>query len=428
MTKRPATPQQAGAHFTAPHFAPSGSSTSLFTASDSVASPAASSDTIASRLSLIPSPTRAPQIEIVVPVYNEQAVLDRSIRRLHRFLSTSMPFAWRVVIADNASTDATAEIAHDLAHRLPNVELIRVPMKGRGRALRAAWMNSDAEVLCYMDVDLSTDLRALLPLAAGLISGHSDVAIGTRLAAGSRVARGHKREFISRSYNRLLRLTLRARFSDAQCGFKAVRADVARRLLPSVADNGWFFDTELLVLAQREGLRIHEVAVDWTDDPDSRVDIVSTALGDLRGVARLLVQRPVFRFLTIGVLSTLAYAALYLLLRSWLTPAASNAIALAITAVANTQANRRFTFGLRGRHALLRQHAAGALVYLLALGLTGGSLDVLQALDSHPARGLEVLVLVVASAFATISRYVALRTWVFARRGPAPRALTPVTR
>jgi len=377
----------------------------------------------------VPSlPLRTTQIEIVVPVYNEEVVLERSIRRLHRFLCTSMPFAWRIVIADNASTDATAQIARSLACKLPNVDVITLPQKGRGRALRAAWMGSDADVLCYMDVDLSTDLRALLPLIAGLVSGHSDVAIGTRLAPGSRVDRGRKRALISRTYNHLLRLTLGARFSDAQCGFKAVRADVARRLLPSVVDDGWFFDTELLVLAQRRGLRIHEVSVDWTDDPDSRVDIVSTALGDLRGILRLLTQRPLVRFVINGVLTTIAYAALYLLLRTWLTAVPANALALAVTAVANTQANRYFTFGLRGRRGLVRQHAAGALVYLLALALTGGALAVLQALDPHPARGIEVIVLVLASAFATVSRYFALRSWVFARRLRAAKALRPVTR
>jgi glycosyltransferase involved in cell wall biosynthesis len=370
-------------------------------------------------------PLKAPRIDIVVPVYNEQSGLERSVRRLHRFLSESMPFAWRIVIADNASTDATLSIARVLAQELPSTRVIHLRAKGRGRALRAAWSASDADVLCYMDVDLSTDLKALLPLVAGLISGHSDVAIGTRLAPGSRVVRGRKREFISRSYNRLLRFALGARFSDAQCGFKAIRADAARRLLPAIQDQGWFFDTELLILAQRQGLRIHRLPVDWVDDPDSRVDIVRTAVGDLKGVARLLLELPVTRFLIIGVASTIAYAILYLLLRSPLGAAGANALSLALPAVANTQANRWWTFGVRGRPGLVRQHASGALVYLLALALTGGALDVLHGLDPHPARAIEVTVLVLASAFATVTRYVALRTWVFAR---GPRVLRPAPR
>ncbi len=369
-----------------------------------------------------PAPPAA-RIDIVVPVYNEQAALEGSIRRLHRFLTDEMPYAWRIVIADNASTDATLAVARSLAAELPHLVVLHLGAKGRGRALREAWSASDAGVLCYMDVDLSTDLRALLPLVSPLVSGHSELAIGTRLAPGSRVVRGPKREIISRSYNRLLRYALRARFTDAQCGFKAIRADAARSLLPEIADQGWFFDTELLVCAQRRGLRIHEVPVDWVDDSDSRVDIVSTALTDLRGVARLGLGRPVVRFLAIGVLSTLAYALLYVLLRGGLGADGANALALAVTAVANTQANRRFTFGIRGRAGLVRQHAGGAVIYLIALGLTAGALDVLQGVDRHPPRWLEVAVLVVASTVATATRYVALRTLVFARGRRAPVAV-----
>jgi glycosyltransferase involved in cell wall biosynthesis len=367
-----------------------------------------------------PAPVR---LDIVVPVYNEQAVLARSIRRLHDHLSEAMPFEWRIVIADNASSDDTPRIAAALAADLPGVTVLALAQQGRGRALRAAWLRSEAEVVCYMDVDLSTDLRALLPLVAPLISGHSDIAIGTRLHRGSQVVRGARRELISRSYNGLLRLTLGARFSDAQCGFKAIRASAARRLLPAVRDDGWFFDTELLMLAQREGLRIHEVPVDWVDDPDSRVALVRTALDDLRGIARLLAAARLTRFLAIGVVSTLAYALLFLLLRSPLGVGAANATALALTAVANTQANRHFTFGLRGRRSLLRQHAMGAAVYVLTLGLTSGALVVLHALDAHPARHVELAVLLAASLCATVTRFVALRSWVFARR--AQRALKP---
>src|SRR4051794_39977222 len=139
----------------------------------------------------------AGDVDIVVPVYNEEAALEPGIRRLHRFLSESFPFGWRIVIADNASTDATPEVARRLRGQLRGVEYMRLERKGRGRALRAAWSRSDARVVAYMDVDLSTDLRALLPLVAPLLSGHSDVAIGSRLAHGARVVRGPKREVIS---------------------------------------------------------------------------------------------------------------------------------------------------------------------------------------------------------------------------------------
>jgi putative flippase GtrA len=357
-----------------------------------------------------------PQVEIVVPVHNEEAALALSVRRLHRFLTAEFPFSWRIVIADNASTDATPTMARELAAALPGVRAVRLDRKGRGRALRAAWAASDAGVVCYMDVDLSTDLRALLPLVAPLLSGHSDVAIGTRLARGARVVRGPKRELVSRSYNRLLRMTLRARFSDAQCGFKAVRADLLPTLLPAVKDDSWFFDTELLVRAQRRGLRIHEVPVDWIDDPDSRVRIVRTALDDLRGVARLMADTPVARFAGIGVVSTLAYALLFLLLRAPLDAAGANALALALTAVGNTAANRRLTFGIRGRAQLVRDHVRGALVFGLTLALTTGTLLVLHGIEAAPARPVELAVLLIAGLAATVTRYVALRTWVFTHR------------
>ncbi len=232
----------------------------------------------------------SPVLDVIVPVYNEQRDLEPCVRRLRAHLDT-LPFPATITIADNASTDWTWAIARRLAASISDVRAIHLDEKGRGRALKRAWLESKAPVVAYMDVDLSTDLEALLPLVAPLLTGHSQVAIGSRLAHGARVTRGPKRELISRSYNLILRTLLHAGFRDAQCGFKAIRADAARTLLPRVADPAWFFDTELLVLAQRAGLRIYELPVDWTDDPDSRVDVVATALADLRGVARLFWQR-----------------------------------------------------------------------------------------------------------------------------------------
>jgi glycosyltransferase involved in cell wall biosynthesis len=247
-------------------------------------------------LALVPDaqPAAAPAgplVEVVVPVHNEQHVLETSIWRLHGYLEAGFPFSFRITIADNASTDATWLLAKRLAERLGGVRAVHVPQKGRGRALRQVWGASDAAVVAYMDVDLSTGLEALLPLVAPLLSGHSDLAIGTRLANGAAVVRGPKRELVSRCYNLLLRATMRARFSDAQCGFKAGRTEVVRALLPAVEDEAWFFDTELLLAAQRGGLRIHEVPVDWVEDADSRVDVVRTALDDLRGMARVARRR-----------------------------------------------------------------------------------------------------------------------------------------
>ncbi len=401
-------------------------------------------------------PTR-PVLDVVVPVHNEDADLAPCVRRLHAYLSEQLPYTFRITIADNASTDDTLRIAHDLAAQLPDVTVVHLPAKGRGRALAQVWSTSDAPVLAYMDVDLSTDLAAFAPLVAPLLSGHSDIAIGSRLARGSQVVRGPRRELISRGYNLLLRGTLAARFTDAQCGFKAIRADVAQLLLPLVEDTGWFFDTELLVLAERCGLRIHEVPVDWVDDPDSRVDIVATALADVRGIARVgralatgrlpLAQvraeagrrgsgvpgvpagmvGQLVRFGAVGVASTLAYLALFVLLRGQTGAQAANLVALLLTAVANTAANRRLTFGVTGAgHA--RDQAQGLAVFGLGLALTSGSLAVLHALVPVPARGLEVAVLVTANLTATVLRFVAMRVWMFGPRTAEVRPSDSVVR
>jgi putative flippase GtrA len=381
-----------------------------------------------------------PAVDIVVPVHNEEADLEPSVRRLHTYLTQEFPFSARITIADNASTDGTWPLATRLAEELPGVRVEHLTAKGRGRALKQAWGTSDATVLAYMDVDLSTDLDALLPLVAPLLSGHSDVAIGTRLARSAQVHRGAKRELISRCYNLILHAALTTRFSDAQCGFKAIRADRAELLLPLVEDDAWFFDTELLVLAERSGLRIHEVPVDWVDDPDSRVDLVHTALEDLRGVLRMGrglasgalpvsdlrrsfgragdghtgMARQALRFGAVGVASTLAYLLLFLLLRPAVGAQAANFLALGSTAVANTAANRRWTFSVRGREGAGRHQAQGLLVFGAALALTAGSLALLHML-SAPSQALELLVLVAANLAATVLRFVALRGWVFRR-------------
>ena len=387
--------------------------------------------------------------DLVIPVHNEHVDLEPCVRRVHDYLTTSFPFSFRITVADNASTDGTVDIARALAAELPGIRVLHLDQKGRGRALRAAWSTSDAPVLGYLDVDLSTDLAALLPLVAALVSGHSDLAIGTRLSPSARVVRGPKRELISRCYNLILRSTLAARFSDAQCGFKAIRRDAAEQLLPLVEDMGWFFDTELLVLAEAAGMRIHEVPVDWVDDPDSRVDLMSTARADLLGVWRLgralasnrlalPVRTPaaaraeagwrtlfgqLVRFALIGAASTVAYLALFLLLRNGIGAQAANGIALLTTAVANTAANRRFTFGLRGRRNRARHQVQGLLVFALGLALTSGALTVLQLFSPGAERVTEVVVLVAANLAATLLRFLLFRGWVFAAptdlKGPA---------
>jgi putative flippase GtrA len=385
-------------------------------------------------------------VDIVIPVHNEQRALPGCVAVLREYLDAHFPFDWRITIVDNASTDATPAVAASLAATTERVRLLRVDRKGRGLALRSSWSASDADVVVYMDVDLSTGLDALLPLVASLVDGHSDIAIGSRLAPGARTVRGPKREVISRCYNALIRLTHGARFSDAQCGFKAARTSVVRPLLAHVRDDAWFFDTELLLLAEHNGLRVHEVPVDWVEDTDTRVHLRSTVTADLRGLLRVarakasgaarvadLPRRPapkpihpdavlarrdtgliwqIASFAVIGGLSTAATLALYALFRHWWPPLLANLVALVLTTLLNTEANRRFTF-LAARGSSARVHVQSLLVFAGYYTFTSAALLVLRAFDARPSTVVELGVLLAACLLGTAGRFLLLRTWVF---------------
>ncbi|KUN89176.1 bifunctional glycosyltransferase family 2/GtrA family protein [Streptomyces griseoruber] len=392
-------------------------------------------------------------VDIVVPVHNEERALPGCLRTLHARLSEGFPFPWRITVADNASTDDTLATARRLADELPGVGVVHLDRKGRGLALRTVWGASDADIVAYMDVDLSTGLDGLLPLVAPLASGHSDLAIGSRLAPGARTVRGPRREFVSRCYNGIIRLTHGVRFSDAQCGFKAARTEVLRPLLKVTRDDAWFFDTELLLLAEHNGLRVHEVPVDWVEDVDTRVDVVSTATDDLRGLWRMarlkasggarvdVRPRPapsaehpdailapatgrgvlsweVGCFIAIGVVSTVGQALLYWLARGWWTPAVANLVSLFVLTVLNTEANRRLTF----RHsstAPARAHLGAGGLFVLGYLVTSGAVLWFKWLDPGASPSAETAVLAAASVAVTGVRFATLRLAVFA--GPRSR-------
>jgi hypothetical protein len=395
----------------------------------------------------LPEPGTSPRqlpldVEIVVPVYNEASQLVERITELRRFLDDTFPFRALVTVVDNASTDETFALASALAATTHGVAALHLTRKGRGYALRTAWSSSCAPVVAYMDVDLSTSLSALLPLVAPLLSGQRDVAIGTRLARGAHVVRGPKRELISRAYNLLLKLALRGRFSDAQCGFKALRRESALELLPLVKDDEWFFDTELLVTAERLGLRISEVPVDWVDDPDSRVQIVRTAVSDLRGVwrishgqARRVAQRgsplprvinqataeQLLRFAGVGAISTLGYLFLFIAWRPVAGNLGANALALAICTLFNTAVHKELAHTAPGPANLGRFAAVSAGLFGISLALTTLGLLAAHAI-SAPSVPLALVAVTVANAAASVLRFAILRGWVF-----RPSALSPIT-
>lgn len=430
------------------------------------------------------TPVRArTTVDLLVPVYNEEHQLRDSVEKLLAFTAGS-PHDVTIVVADNASTDATPLIGSGLAHEYPRVRYIRLEQKGRGRALRHIWSRSYADVLAYTDVDLATDIHLLDPMVSAVAprrpAGESaaapahgaaptspsapnepepdnrptgnlptdtlpvaDIAIASRLLTDSRVERGVKREIISRCYNRLLRATMDVDYSDAQCGFKVVNRRAAEALLPHITDTGWFFDTELLTLARWSGLRVHEFAADWTDDPDSSVDVTSTALDDLRGmlrmrrtlargdyplaeIARRVGRSParpntgtqILHFVDVGILCTLAYSLLFLLLTALVPTQIANVLALLLSTLVNTALNRRYSFGIRNPEGIVRHHLKGLAVFGLCWLLTSSAITLTAGLTGTWAP-LEVLSAVTAAnVLATVLRFALHRTWVFADSTP----------
>jgi len=382
----------------------------------------------------IRAPAAATVVDVVIPVHNEERDLEFSVRRLRKYLDERFPFEAVITIVDNASSDDTWRIASALAEELPGVRGLYLDRAGKGRAIRKAWSESTAQVVAYMDVDLATDLDALLPLVAPLLSGHSDIAIGSRLARGARVVRGPKRELISRTYNVLLRTVLRSAVTDVTCGFKAVKRDTVMALLPLIDDDGWFFDTELLLIAQRNRLRIHEVPVDWVDDADSRVDITRTAIGDLQGVWRLIrvlsagrghahplppgstapsvSSSELTRFAGVGMVSTVTYLILFASLLAALGPFVGNVLALAISVLSNTVAHAIFTLrpatGVRWRNAVV----GGATILVVNGLLTSAVLWVSRAAQATSAIDL-VTAVFLGSVVAALVRFILLHAWSF---------------
>jgi glycosyltransferase involved in cell wall biosynthesis len=233
-------------------------------------------------------------VDVVVPVYNEERDLPKSIPILRDFLmSSAFPYEWRIVIADNASTDKTPVVGRQLEDTSGgSVEYVRIERKGRGFALKQTWLASPMDIVSYMDVDLSTGLSAFPVLIGAIAEGGYDVSIGSRLSPGSRISRSLKRRVLTRGYNTLIKAMFLTRFSDAQCGFKAVSREAAQQILPLIEDNNWFFDTELLILGEKLGYRVKDVPVEWVEDPDTRVKIGATVMEDIRGLLRLRTARP----------------------------------------------------------------------------------------------------------------------------------------
>ena len=225
-------------------------------------------------------------VDVVIPVFNEEKTLPRNIVILADYLKANLRNPWQIIIADNASTDNTRSVSETLCTRYSGINYLHIPQKGRGRALKAAWLDSTADIVSYMDVDLSTDLSHFPKLVESLEEGYH-LAIGSRLSKESKITRSFRRGFISRTYNLMIKSMFFTGFPDAQCGFKAMTRETARTLLPKIKNNNWFFDTELLIIAAKGGFQISSLPVKWDDDPDSTVNVAGTATEDIKGLFRL---------------------------------------------------------------------------------------------------------------------------------------------
>ena len=228
------------------------------------------------------------KVQLVLPVYNEQQILPESVSKLRNWCLNHSEYDWQITIANNASTDATLSVAQELAHTYKGLVTVHdIGIKGRGIALKTVWLTSTADIVAYMDIDLSTDINHITDLIKPIADGDSEITYGSRLHKDAKTKRSLKRELISRSYVFVLRVMAGLKVTDAQCGFKAMSASAAIRLLPEVIDTQWFFDSELLIIAQRNGIAMKEIPVRWDEDPDTRVNIIQTALEDLSGIWRL---------------------------------------------------------------------------------------------------------------------------------------------
>jgi len=233
------------------------------------------------------------KIDIVIPVYNEAPILRKNVSRVVSFLELDSAYKdYKVIIVDNGSRDKTFEIAQELAVQYAKVNVIHLNQKGRGRALRKAWQESEADIVSYMDADLSTDLEAMHKLFNAIIIDGYDIAVGFRLSSVFRVKRTLVRSFLSYGYNLLIKIIWRIKeLPDVQCGFKALTKNAADAIVPKIENQNWFFDTELLILAYRRRCKIKFIPVKWEERLNGKVKILDTVFEDIVGIVKLLIKK-----------------------------------------------------------------------------------------------------------------------------------------
>lgn len=227
--------------------------------------------------------------EVIFPVYNESDTLSEQIKIFNEFFEEEFKKNIFITIADNGSTDNTATISDKLLKNKLIQKYIFIPQKGRGRAIKDCIKKSKADIVCYMDIDLSTDLAHFKELIDSISKKGNDISIGSRLSKKSKVVGRKKiREFTSRAYNLLIKFFFpMSGIKDMQCGFKAFSRKKILPVIDLVQNNRWFFDTELIIISRKLNLKIDQIPVKWTDDPNTSVNIISTAIEDIVGLTKL---------------------------------------------------------------------------------------------------------------------------------------------
>lgn len=205
-------------------------------------------------------------IDVLLPIYNEEKILDANIRLLFGYCQHHLAGDWQLMLIINGSVDQSLTIAENLAQEFEQIKIINLPTGGKGQALKTGLQYSTAEVAVYMDIDLAVALSALPPLISLVAENKGALAIGSRLLPASQTERSWLRNYSSKLYNWLANTLLRCQISDWQCGFKAMNLDVRQAVVPLIQDNYWFFDTELIALAQKNNLRIAELPVSWSEN------------------------------------------------------------------------------------------------------------------------------------------------------------------
>ncbi|MBD3359736.1 MAG: glycosyltransferase [Candidatus Buchananbacteria bacterium] len=216
------------------------------------------------------------KILLALPVYNEEKVLEKSVLKLYNYFKNNIKDDWQIVIVNNASIDKTKKVADSLAQKFLKVDSLNLEDKGRGNALKNVWQKYEADIYAYCDIDLATDIFAFKKLFNSIINGSANIAIGARYIKGSQTKRTLNRLIYSKVYIFLVRLFFPTKIKDFQCGFKAVDKKTVSEILPLVKDKEWFFDTELLLIAEKNDFKIKEIAVQWKENPETKVKFIRT--------------------------------------------------------------------------------------------------------------------------------------------------------